>query len=67
MTVEEKKQITRMNNFLSGLHFLVGLAEAAEETLKVWESTVEDNGSTENSSGTQLLVRTACKTQRQSL
>ena len=33
---EEHEQLTRMNNFFCGLHFLVGLADAAEATLKVW-------------------------------
>ena len=36
----------------------MGLAEAAEETVKLWESS-EDNSA--SSSGTQRLVRTACK------
>ena len=56
----EREQLTRMNNFFCGLHFLVGLADAAEETLKLWEAQFSSNvvGS---SSGTQRLVRTACK------
>ena len=55
----EKEQLTRMNNFFCGLHFLVGLAEAAEETVKLWEARLKDVPTT--SSGTQRLVRTACK------
>ena len=39
MTNGEREQVTRMNNFFCGLHFLVGLADSAEETLKVWEAT----------------------------
>ena len=58
MTNAEQNQLTRMNNFFCGLHFIVGLAEAAEETVKLWESS-EDNSA--SSSGTQRLVRTACK------
>jgi hypothetical protein len=40
-TETEKAQLTRMNNFYCGLHFLVGLAECAEATLKLWEATFE--------------------------
>ena len=47
-----------MNNFFCGLHFLVGLAGAAEETVKLWESQSKEKSA---SSGTQRLVRTACK------
>jgi len=31
MTDGEQEQVTRMNNFYCGLHFLVGLADSAEE------------------------------------
>ena len=34
----EKEHLTRMNNFFCGLHFIVGLADTAEEVLKLWES-----------------------------
>ena len=56
----EREQLTRMNNFFCGLHFLVGLAECAEATLKIWEETHELSVSGK-SSGTQRLIRTACK------
>lgn len=58
----EKDQMTRMNNFFCGLHYLVGLAECTDETIKLWEanSSSEEEQST-GSSGTQRLVRTACK------
>ena len=59
MTDEEKEQLTRMNNFFCGLHFLVGLADSAEEALKQWEA--QCLGEFVTSSGTQRLVRTACK------
>ena len=58
---KEKEQVTRMNNFFCGLHFLVALADAAEATLAMWESIDTDDGTTCSSSGTQHLVRTACK------
>lgn len=61
MSEDEKEQFTRMNNFYCGLHFIVGLAEAAEATLKVWESSFNDLVQTSNTSGTQRLIRTACK------
>ena len=61
LSSEERGELTRMNNFFCGLHFLIGLANAAEETLKVWESTVEDRDTEQKSSGTQRLIRTACK------
>ena len=60
MTDIEKEQLTRMNNFFCGLHYIVGLAECAEATLKVWEAQSTEEG-TPNSSSTQRLVRTACK------
>jgi len=56
----EKEHLMRMNNFFCGLHYVVGLAECTEESLKLWEATSE-NLSAQSSSGTQRLVRTACK------
>ena len=62
MSDEEHDQITRMNNFFCGLHFLVGLADSAEATLKLWESTLDEESSPEKQcSDTQRLIRTACK------
>ena len=58
---KEKEQVTRMNNFFCGLHFLVALADAAEATLAMWESIDTDDGTTCSPSGTQRLIRTACK------
>lgn len=60
---EEKEQLTRMNNFFCGLHFLVGLADSAEEALKQWEAQELSNSamSSSTSSGTQRVIRTACK------
>ena len=60
----EKENATRMNNFFCGLHFVVGLADSAEEVLKVWEAHQQSNDEdifTSPSSGTQRLVRTSCK------
>lgn len=61
MCEAEQEQMTRMNNFFCGLHFLVGLADAAEATLKAWEATIEENVGDQKSSGVQRLIRTACK------
>ena len=41
-----------MNNFFCGLHYVVGLADCAEETLKVWEANASEEGNTSGSSGT---------------
>ena len=57
----EQQQFNRMNNFFCGLHFVVGLADAAEETVKLWESNVLSEENVTASSGTQRLIRTACK------
>lgn len=58
----EKEQMTRMNNFFCGLHYLVGLAECTDEAIKLWEC---NNSIPEyelsSVSGTQQLIRTACK------
>ena len=56
----EKDQLTRMNNFFCGLHYIVGLADCAEETLKVWEAQGTEEG-TYNTSSTQRLICKACK------
>lgn len=62
MTDDEHNQLIRMNNFFCGLHFLVGLADSAEATLKLWETTFDEDSTQEKqSSGTQRLIRTACK------
>ena len=57
----ERDQITRMNNFFCGLHYLVGLANAAEATLQTWEATINEENIQTQSSGTQRLIHTACK------
>ena len=55
----EKEHLMRMN-FFCGLHYVVGLAECTDESLKPWEAA-SDNVSALSASGTQRLVRTACK------
>ena len=62
MSPAEQEQLSRMNNFFCGQHFLVGLAEAAEETMKAWESTIgEVDSFGSRCSRTQNLIRTVCK------
>ena len=59
MSEGEHEQLTRMNNYFCGLHFL---ADAAEETLKLWESTIDDVVQVQGkNSSTQTLIRTTCK------
>ena len=60
MTDVEREQLTRMYNLFCGLHYIVGLADSAEECLKLWEAHSTGNESC-SSSGTQRLIRTACK------
>ena len=55
LSQEEKSNFMHMNNFFCGLHFIVGLADTAEESVRLWESSENSN------SGTQRLIRTACK------
>lgn len=70
----EKDQLTSMNNFFCGLHFIVGLADSTEAVLKQWEGSSEFNNADNpqqqlqqshqppgGSSGTQRLIRSACK------
>ncbi len=36
LSSDQQGQIVRMNNFFCSLHYLVGLADSAEATLKLW-------------------------------
>ena len=56
----EKQYLMCTNNLFCGLHYVVGLAECTDESLKPWEAAFESL-SAQSSSGTQRLVRTACK------
>ena len=62
--------MTNVNEFFCGLHFLVGLADQAEATLKVWEGllygkekvgSIANGGYFNGESGTTRLIRTVCK------
>jgi len=61
MSQDEKHVLTRMNNFYCGLHLIIRLTDAAESVLKAWESTICEVGDQGKTSGTQRLIRTACK------
>ena len=67
---KQKKCITGVNNFYCGLHFLVGLADQAEDSLKLWESllfgkakigSLNHGEYSEGESGTLCLIHTICK------
>jgi len=45
MLQEEKNHFVRMNNFFCGLHFIVGLADTTEESVKLWESQSSEDSS----------------------
>ena len=38
LTAIEQDQLTSINNFFCGLHYVVGLADVAEEVFKKWEN-----------------------------
>ena len=57
----EREQMTCMNNFFCGLHYLVGLAECSDKTISFWESSSCDNKLSSGSSAAQRLIRSACK------
>ena len=61
-SILSSKEITvnPYEQFFYGLHFLFGLADTTEEMVKLWEAQPTSKESCA-SSGTQRLVRTACK------
>ena len=61
LTRDEREQLMRVNNFFCGVHFLVGLVDCVEETLKIWEAKSVVQKESSGSSGTQRLIRTACE------
>ena len=68
---DEQQSLSQMNNLFCGLHYLVGLAQQAEASLKEWEKAVfadERVGAISlpgiwdrSESGTVRLVRNVCK------
>ena len=66
----EQDSLGKVNEFLCGLHFLVGLAHQAEACLKVWENVLYNgqnvgslvHGEYSNGElGTLRLIRKVCK------
>ena len=65
----DKKSFSTVNVFYCGLHFLVALADQAEESLKIWEGlmfkdgkvgTLAHGGYSNGESGTTRLKRAVC-------
>ena len=59
-----------MNDLFCGLHYIVGLADQADEALKVWDKLLYDDakvgglsqgGYSKGESGTLRILRTVCK------
>ena len=69
MTPDEQKGISTLNNFLCGMHVLVGMANSASSALLRWEIAHFDGAADtascvirrKNESGIVRSVRTACK------
>ena len=70
LSEQDQSQLKNVNQFFCGLHFLVGLADQAEATLKVWDTlcwgtrkvgSLAHGGYSKGESGTMRLVRTVCK------
>eukprot|EP00117_Sycon_ciliatum_P022674 scpid18081/ scgid19491/ len=66
---DAKARLGVVNNFYCGLHFIVGLAEQAQETMRAWEKAeyasgvgaAAVGGFTTGEPGPVRLVRTVCK------
>ena len=67
---DERSKVTRMNDLFCGLHYIVGLADQAEEALKVWDKLLHDDAKVDSlsqgryskgESGTLRLLRKVCK------
>ena len=70
LTNEQKHRLCEVNDLYCGLHYLVGLAENAEQALKIWEGIIATQPlgamakgfrSSKGESGTQRLIRTSVK------
>ena len=70
LDAKQRKCIIGVNNFYCGFHFLVGLADQAEVSLKSWESilfekaklgSLKHGGYSNGESGTLHLICTICK------
>ena len=65
LTTHEKNSMARMYHFFCGMHMVVGMADNASESLKLFETNHEshEDGQPEmcSEAGTVRLIRTACK------
>ena len=70
MNEDMQRNFIKVNNFFCGLHFLVGLADQTEASLKAWDRLLYDDrpvgslangGYSKGESGTLRLIRTTCK------
>ena len=68
LSIEEKSNISSLNNFFCGMHVIVGLADTAAAVLSEWEKLCSDLIITsphamvnKSEPGTIRLIRTACK------
>lgn len=68
--IDEKVQMSTLNEFFCGLHFVVGLADQAKAAFKVWDKilygdqpvgSLSHGGYSKSERGTLRLVRTVCK------
>ena len=70
MNEDIQSNFIKLNDFFCGLHFLVGLADQTEASLKAWDRLLYDDrpvgslangGYSKGESGTLRLIRTTCK------
>ena len=70
MNEDIQSNFIKVNDFFCGLHFLVGLADQTEASLKAWDRLLYDDrpvgslangGYSKGESGTLRLIRTTCK------
>ena len=66
----EQKNFNSLNDFFCGLHCLVGLADQAEASIKLWEGlligdakvgSLNHGSYSKGESGTLCLIHTVCK------
>ncbi|CAB4040037.1 Hypothetical predicted protein [Paramuricea clavata] len=56
MDDDEKSKVSRMNDLFCGLHDIVGLADQAEEALRVWDKLLYDEKSRVQGSGINKFI-----------
>ena len=69
LSTQEQESLSKVNEFFCGLHFIVGLADQADASLKVYEkigygadsNSSLNNGFPTSESGTTRFIRICCK------